>query len=490
MATSSRHNSFQRTLFLSVGGIFLAFAVCFSLYQYHREKEFKIDIMHSRLQAFNYAMMQTLGREGVTDSMSFVQYVSQHGLEGLRVTVVDTCGRVLRDSSQPLVSSLDNHLDRTEIQAALSGGEGYAIKRTSASTHDTYFYSATLFGDIVLRSAVPYSSELTRSLRADNAYLIFALTLTLLLGLVLYLNTSRIAAHVSYLREFALKAGRGEELDHELEREMPDDELGDVCHTVIVLYWKLRHAEEEKVRLKRQLTQNAAHELKTPAASIHGYLESILEHPDMPEDKRQHFLERCYAQSERMDRLLQDMSTLTRLDERTSMQPCREGVTLVDVVQLIHSMLDDLSLNLEQSGIQPELFLPPAISVRGDRSLLYSIFRNIVDNSLAYAQGATKVSIVCAECEAEVAAQGKGSTVRRYYEFTLSDNGQGVPPQHLPHLFERFYRVDEGRSRKAGGTGLGLAIVKNAVALHGGTVTAESTPGGGLTIRFTLPRAE
>ena len=91
--------------------------------------------------------------------------------------------------------------------------------------------------------------------------------------------------------------------------------MGDISHTIIMLYWKLRHAEEDKARLKRQLTQNAAHELKTPTMSIHGYLESVLDNPDMPEDKRKHFLERCYAQSKRMNKLLLDMSALTRLDE-------------------------------------------------------------------------------------------------------------------------------------------------------------------------------
>ncbi len=486
MATRLRANAFQRNLMLSVGGMFLLFAVCFSAYQYKREREFKTDVLHSRLQTFNYAMMQTLGREGLLDSTQFALYVDSHPLEGLRVTVTDTLGQVLMDSSEPDPSRLANHSDRAEIAQALRQGEGYDIKRTSESTHLTYFYSATRFGDVVLRTAVPYSAELTRSLQADNTFLYFALSLTLLLGLVLWYNTSRIASHIGYLREFVVKAGRGEELDHELERRMPDDELGDISHSVIVLYWKLRHSEEDKVRLKRQLTQNAAHELKTPAASIHGYLESILEHPDMPEEKKLHFLERCYAQSERMSRLLLDMATLTKLDEGGT----GAGSEIVDVVALLHGLLDDVALDLERQGIATRLNLPDVVRVRGDRHLLYSVFRNIVDNSIAYALGATRLGIACAECEEEKESDGKSSAVRRYYEFVVSDNGQGVQPEHLNRLFERFYRVDKGRSRKAGGTGLGLAIVKNAVALHGGSVSAETTPGGGLSIRLTLDAAE
>jgi signal transduction histidine kinase len=321
---------------------------------------------------------------------------------------------------------------------------------------------------------------LTRSLQADNTYIYFAVALTLLLGIVLYLSTHRISRHIGYLREFAVKAEQGEALDHELERRLPDDELGDISHTIIMLYWKLRHSEEEKVRIKRQLTQNAAHELKTPAASIHGYLESILDNPDMPEDKKKHFLERCYAQSERMNKLLFDMSTLTKLDEMdNNISKPNYEYRHVNVLQIMQNALDDTALQLQEKGITPSLNVPQHIEVQGDASLIYSIFRNLIDNAIAYATGATCLKIACSEVENEG---------RHFYEFTISDNGQGIEPQHLDHIFERFYRVDKGRSRKLGGTGLGLAIVKNAVAVHGGTTTAQLTPGGGLTIRFTLAR--
>ena len=451
--------SFQRNLLLSIGGVFLLFAICFSVYQYQREKEYKIDILHSRLQMYNYEMVQTLGEDSLTNQQLFRDYVARHQMEGLRVSVIDQKGRVILDSYDTNVDSLGNHLQRTEIKQALHEGNGYDIKRMSQSTHETYFYSATRFGDVVVRAAVPYSAELTRSLQADNTYIYFAGVLTLLLGIVLYYITHRISRHISHLREFAMKAEEGEELDHELKRRLPDDELGDISHTIIMLYWKLRHSEEDKVRIKRQLTQNAAHELKTPAASIHGYLESILDNPDMSEEKKKHFLERCYAQSER---------SRTQRDYRQ-----------VNVLQVLQSALDDTSLQLQEKGITPVLQLPGHVEVLGDQSLIYSIFRNLIDNAIAYATGASRLVISCQETETEG---------RHFYEFLVSDNGPGVEPQHLEHLFERFYRVDKGRSRKLGGTGLGLAIVKNAVAAHGGTTTALATPGGGLTIKFTLAR--
>ncbi len=480
MATSLRSKSFQLHLLLSIGGVFLLFAGCFSFYQYQREKDYKIDILHSRLQMYNYEMVQTLGKDSLVKSRMFRDYVERHNMEGLRVSVIDKDGRVILDSYDANVDSLGNHLQRKEIQQAISEGNGYDIKRLSQSTHETYFYSATRFDDMIVRTAVPYSAELTRSLQADNTYIYFAIALTLLLGIVLYLITHRISRHISHLREFAVKAEGGEEINQELERQLPDDELGDISHTIIMLYWKLRHSEEEKVRIKRQLTQNAAHELKTPAASIHGYLESILDNPDMDEEKKKHFLERCYAQSERMNKLLIDMSTLTKLDEMDGHKlKTQHEYRQVDVLQVIQNVLDDTALQLQEKGIITSLKVPQYIEVLGDPSLIYSIFRNLIDNVIAYATGATLLEIACSEAENEG---------RHYYEFLVSDNGPGIEQKHLAHLFERFYRIDKGRSRKLGGTGLGLAIVKNAVAVHGGTTTAQSTPGGGLTIKFRLAR--
>ena len=480
MATALRSKSFQRNLLLSIGGVFLLFAVCFSFYQYQREKEYKIDILHSRLQMYNYEMVQTIGEDSLTNSRLFRDYVARNQVEGLRVSVIDQKGRVILDSYDTNVDSLGNHLQRTEIRQALQTGNGYDIKRMSQSTHETYFYSATRFGDVIIRTAVPYSVELTRSLQADNTYIYFAGFLTLMLGIVLYYITHRISRHIGHLREFAIKAEEGEELDRELERRLPDDELGDISHTIIMLYWKLRHSEEDKLRIKRQLTQNAAHELKTPAASIHWYLESILDNPEMQEDKKKHFLERCYVQSERMSKLLLDMSALAKLDEWDDNKAMtRQAFHQVDVLQVIQSVLDDTSLQLQDKCITPSLQVPQHVEVLGDQSLIYSIFRNLVDNAIAYAVGASRVEIVCSEIETEG---------RHFYEFLVRDDGSGVEAQHLEHLFERFYRIDKGRSRKLGGTGLGLAIVKNAVAVHGGSATALTTPGGGLTIRFTLAR--
>ena len=176
------------------------------------------------------------------------------------------------------------------------------------------------------------------------------------------------------------------------------------------------------------------------------------------------------------------MSALTKLDEIEEMPISqRQDYHPLNVVSVLQNVLDDTALQLQEKGMRPVLRLPESAVVMGDQNLIYSIFRNLIDNAIAYATGATLLIIRCEDAEKD----GKP-----YYEFTVSDNGPGVSPEHLQRLFERFYRVDKGRSRKLGGTGLGLAIVKNAVAAHGGTAIADITPGGGLTVRFTLAKGE
>ena len=230
--------------------------------------------------------------------------------------------------------------------------------------------------------------------------------------------------------------------------------------------------EEEQARLKRQLTQNIAHELKTPVSSIQGYLETILNSPQIPPETMHTFLERSYAQSNRLTHLLRDISTLTRMDEAPVMQE-REAVNISTMVKGIFS---EVAMGIEERQITVENLLPDNWVVEGNSSLLYSIFRNLTDNAIAYAGTGVTIRLTCFR-----------EDDTKYY-FSFSDTGVGVPPEHLNRLFERFYRVDKGRSRKMGGTGLGLAIVKNAVLLHGGTIFAKNNPKGGLEFVFTLKK--
>ena len=230
--------------------------------------------------------------------------------------------------------------------------------------------------------------------------------------------------------------------------------------------------EEEQARIKKQLTQNIAHELKTPVSSIHGYLETIATNPNITKDQLDLFIKRCYAQSDRLSNLLRDISVLTRMDEAPNMIELEP----VNIGKTVKNIINEVAISLEEKHITVYDNLSNNIDVNGNQSLLYSIFRNLMDNAIAYAGSDITITINCFREDDNL------------YYFSFADTGIGVAPEHLNRLFERFYRVDKGRSRKLGGTGLGLAIVKNAVLIHGGTIFAKNNPGGGLEFIFTLSK--
>lgn len=230
-----------------------------------------------------------------------------------------------------------------------------------------------------------------------------------------------------------------------------------------------RERDEQKALMRRELTQNIAHELKTPVASILGYTDTILEDQQMSDATRRQFIERANVQARRLTSLLQDLSTLNRMDyaaEQLTKEP-------TDISQLVQDIVKETShaANMQQLTICNSL--QPGIMIEGNPSLLYSIFRNLIDNAIAYAGQGAVLELSALAC-------------RDGWMFHVSDNGVGISPEHLPRIFERFYRIDKSRSRAMGGTGLGLAIVKNAVQLHGGSITARTNPNGGLCFEFLL----
>ena len=222
--------------------------------------------------------------------------------------------------------------------------------------------------------------------------------------------------------------------------------------------------------VRRELTQNIAHELKTPVASILGYTETILDHPDMNSQTQRQFIERTQSQAQRLTSLLQDLSTLNRMDYATDMIT----IERTDVSRIVAEIVQETALAARGKQMSILNQLPQGIIIEGSPSLIYSIFRNLMDNAINYAGVGTTVSINATK---EV----------DQWRFTFADNGTGIGAEHLSRIFERFYRIDKGRSRSLGGTGLGLAIVKNAVLLHGGTIKARDTSAdGGLCFEFTL----
>ena len=240
------------------------------------------------------------------------------------------------------------------------------------------------------------------------------------------------------------------------------------CILYAIYKHKINKAREQQ---RLTLTQNISHELKTPVASIRGALEIILMHPDMDEDQRKQFIERAYQQSGRLANLVEDISTINKLDTQADFYNRLQ----LDLYTIIENVLQDLSLRASQARATITHNIPKHLIITGNYTLLYSIFHNIVDNAINYVE------------KAQIHITLTNQDPANIY-FSISDNGPGIPSEALPQIFERFYRVDKGRSRKVGGTGLGLSIVKHAVIFHGGNITAQNRSEGGLEFIFSLAR--
>ena len=454
--------SFQMRVFLTVQTLCWLLVGVFMVLQYHREKEFKASLLDARLQMHNERIIEDI-REG----QHIEDIVARIGtpVEDLRVTLIDRDGNVLYDNNKHISFPSTNHNDRPEIKEARATGAGHAVERLSASDDVHYFYSAQLGEDgIVVRSAAPYTHPLADFLKADSTLLWIMAALTLVMSFAVFLSTRTISLSIKRLNRFAEKAERGEQIFN--DEAFPNDELGSIASNIVQLYVqrdeqhrKALRLEQDKIRLKKQLTNNINHELKTPVASILLCLDLLDDHPELETEKKQGFMEKIRVNARRLNALLKDVSTITRMDEGTN-QIKKEDT---DLTALIREIVDEERLRTDMT-ISLDI---PQLTIYGNRILLESIFRNLIDNAIAYS-GASEMKIV---------ADKDGN-------FTISDNGCGIASEHLPHIFERFYRVDKGRSRAVGGTGLGRSIVRNAVAIHGGDIKAESE--SGLTYTFQL----
>ena len=469
--------SYHKRLFLMLLAFSWSIILCSIGFQFRREKEYKSELLSAKLQLYNLQILEVI--EGGLPYEEFID-TNKKPYEDLRVSVITLGGAVIYDNMIP-IDSLDNHRHRHEIAEALKNGSGYHIGRQSASDGREYFYSATKGDRVIVRTAIPYSPSLKELLKADWDFLGLMIILSLVVSILAYFATRKLGKNIKRLTQFAAKAEKGEYFD---EDEMfPNDELGTISKHIVHLYAKLEQTikdrdiayeatmreEQEKIRIKRQLTNNINHELKTPVASIQVCLETLLSGINLSEEKRQGLIERCYANNERLRRLLSDVSLITRMEDGSQLI----GKETVVINNIIEEISDELEIMPEEERFTLHTNFPVQVVVEGNISLIGSIFRNLTENAIAYSGGHNiYISLI--------------ENNEKMCRIRFEDDGNGVDEKQLPRLFERFYRVDKGRTRRMGGTGLGLAIVKHAVQFHGGTITVTNRPQGGLCFEFFL----
>jgi two-component system, OmpR family, phosphate regulon sensor histidine kinase PhoR len=277
---------------------------------------------------------------------------------------------------------------------------------------------------------------------------------------------------------------------HEKDLQIPNKELPQIEYTIEkgekffhvrciifidrsfeVLISDVTKPEKQKL-LKQQLTSNIAHELKTPLSSIKGYLETILNNPNIPEEKKKYFIEKAFAQAERLTDLLNDISLLNNIEDAGGLFEFKPLV----LKPVIRDVIENLKHRLTEKNMDCTVDVNKDVIVNGNESLLFSVFQNLIENSINYAGNGAKITI------------RKYLEDDKYYYFQYCDTGVGISEEHLTRIFERFYRIDYGRSRETGGTGLGLSIVKNAIMLHKGEISVRNRPEGGLEFLFSLSK--
>ncbi len=583
--------SFRKKVFVYFITVFIVFIVAVLFFQLQREKSYKVNQLENTLEnateiTRNYIEHYRLIEQNNLAKADTLNYLI--GDPNLRITIIARNGNVLYDSFVSDVATMENHLQRPEIQKALYTGSGTNVRRSS-TTNQEFYYFAKYYDGYFVRSAIIYDIKVENLLKAERYFIIFIVIIFLLIWLLVDFFTRKLAVSITKLKDFAIRAGRNEPIDTDID--FPGNELGEIGSQIVKIYGNLRKThtdlEMEKERffnhmnilnegisffssqkekilanshfiqyisvishtstvsaehiftipefkkinnflknylnsdiefpknelpqieytiskneryfkllciifadksfeilitditrperrrlLKQQLTSNIAHELKTPLASIKGYLETIMNNPGIDAEKQKYFISRAHSQTERLNLLLNDISLLNNIEDAGELFEIKPVV----VKNIVRDVVENLENRLAVKNMKCKLYIDEGVVVKGNDSLLSSVFQNLIENSINYAGENVTIEIK------------NYLEDNKYHYFSYSDDGIGIPEEHLQRIFERFYRIDSGRMRETGGTGLGLSIVKNAIQLHKGNITVRNKPEGGIEFLFTLAK--
>ena len=568
----------------------MVFTALVLVFQFQREKGYRIRQLESTLDNYseltnNYILKNKLIQKGDLYRIDSIADIFP-GLN-IRISIINEKGTVLYDSEVKDHISMENHLDRPELQESIKEGTGSNIRK-SKTTGISYYYYSKHYHDYFVRTAAHYDIKVKDYLHIEKLFIAYLALLFILTSLALMISTRRISQTITKLKDFTIQIKSGK--DPEESIIFPADDLGIISSQIASLYSELNEAkneisfekdklhnhlnalnegigfftpekkkfltnqlfiqnlnliskesaisseelfkiealqpvvefidrtlanpepfdpeqlpqveftiqisnrfftvkciffvdrsfeiviaestrQEKRKLIKQQMTYNISHELKTPVASVLGYLET-LQQTNVPEEKQKYFIKRAYLQTERLSDLIEDISTLHKIEEA--------GVSYkfskVRLNKLVNEVHEHMKMRLDEHNIIVNIDLPDKVIINGNISLIYSIFYNLFDNVIKYGGQNIEIHI------------NNYLEDKKYYYFSFSNTGTSIDEAHFSRIFERFYRVDPGRSRSSGGTGLGLAIVKNAVELHKGTISARAYKGGGVEFLFSLKK--
>lgn len=484
-----RRIKYQLRLFLTAFICIWAVIIVFAWLVYRQETALRVENVVDRVDLANGNIINAHeARHNVQPYLNFIdQYLDDTFLQDMSIQCYDTETHQLLFHIGRIRTGIPSEAMDAERETLSDGSKVTRVINTERGIEreKLFLFSSRLSpdGQIELRTYVPYNAAIDKAMTIDKILWLMIIGVGVVGSILAYIVTLHQAKNVSLLHDFVQRAAS--DRDFIPMGDFPSDEIGDISRQVVAIYNSRMQANvrrerehvialkatEEKNRIKRMLTDNISHELKTPIGIIRAYIDMLINQPDMPEEDRRHFLSKAQVNVERLVTMLNDLSTMTRLEESNGNIPLKE----ID----FHNLVFNIAEEIETSGLIGDMEfhynIPFDCMVLGNEGLLNSAMQNLIKNAYAYSQG-TQIGI-------ELLGRTEG-----YFTFAFYDNGVGVAEEHISHLFDRFYRVDTGRSRKAGGTGLGLSIVKSSINTMGGSITVRRRRGGGLEFIFTLPR--
>lgn len=393
------------------------------------------------------------------------------GNEQARFTIIDLNGVVLADSDVNDASTMENHLRREEVKKAMNTGIGYDIRESETiKRHLLYAAAMSANGKYILRMAVPFSG-IEQYIGLMIPAIIISIGITLLVSLILANRFSRsVTKPLSEIAEEMLKL---KEENPEFHFNQYDyDEMNVIADTTLKMSKSVKESMN-RIEFERMVRQeffsNASHELKTPLTSIRGYVELLENDMATNEKMKKDFLARIKKEANNMTNLINDILMISRLETKEAEVIMSE----VRICPLLNEVCSSLEPLAKEYQVELKLSCRP-ITMAANSEQLRELFSNLIMNAIKYNKPGGKVEVT-------IAAESKELVL------TVEDTGVGIPEDAKQRIFERFYRVDKGRSKKVGGTGLGLSIVKHIVNYYEGSIEVESKLGEGTRFTVRLP---